>query len=443
MKFWKRFVSTLLVTALLLSPTQLFAAEAATDLPDAWALKEVFLAETFGLSVEGVGVNFKETMPLANFEKLHNAFCARLEVEDGLNVPANGIVTRGYVLEELYDTIRIAAGKDAGDLTALDYFVGNGLINGRADGQYALDKPCTTQEAILFATRAYIAISQYLDRGAKGFLWKVSDEDNTVYLLGSIHLADFSMYPLSPAIMAAYDDSEALIVEVDISEVDVDEMTQLVLEKALYNDGTLLEDVLSKETFDNLLMLLESSGYPRELVNLMRPWYAQLLLTSLPSGGTTATGIDPFLIVLAILDEKPIVSLETAVDQIEMFASMSEEAQIYLLESELSARIALSKEENDALTEQVFGSLLEAWYLGDLEKMDEAFGLSTETDEVVLEYYNKVNTERNEKMLPKIEILLNEFEENIMVVVGTMHMMYDVGLVKGLENLGYTVERIQ
>ncbi len=46
------------------------------------------------------------------------------------------------------------------------------------------------------------------------FLWKVSSDVNTVYILGSVHIARAGLYPLDEVIEDAYDRSENLVVEI-------------------------------------------------------------------------------------------------------------------------------------------------------------------------------------------------------------------------------------
>ena len=54
------------------------------------------------------------------------------------------------------------------------------------------------------------------DKGSSGFFWKVSKDNNTVYLLASIHLAKHDVYPMNSKIKEAFEDSDALVVEADI-----------------------------------------------------------------------------------------------------------------------------------------------------------------------------------------------------------------------------------
>jgi hypothetical protein len=50
-------------------------------------------------------------------------------------------------------------------------------------------------------------------------LWKVSDKDNTVYLLGSFHMLTEDDYPLSKDIDAAYADAEEVVFELPPEEM--------------------------------------------------------------------------------------------------------------------------------------------------------------------------------------------------------------------------------
>jgi len=50
-------------------------------------------------------------------------------------------------------------------------------------------------------------------------LWKVSDADNSVYLLGSFHMLEPGDYPLSRDVDAAFADAEALVFELPPEEM--------------------------------------------------------------------------------------------------------------------------------------------------------------------------------------------------------------------------------
>lgn len=55
----------------------------------------------------------------------------------------------------------------------------------------------------------------------KHMLWKISDSNSSVYLMGSVHFADRSFYPLDTVITNAFDASDELAVELDMSDTAV------------------------------------------------------------------------------------------------------------------------------------------------------------------------------------------------------------------------------
>jgi uncharacterized protein YbaP (TraB family) len=59
------------------------------------------------------------------------------------------------------------------------------------------------------------------DKPRQHFLWKISDQNSSVYILGSILFADKTFYPLDSVIVNAFDRSDELAVEMDISDSSV------------------------------------------------------------------------------------------------------------------------------------------------------------------------------------------------------------------------------
>jgi len=442
MKFWKRFTCVALLVTLLASPMQLLAERRVANEPSDWALRELFMAETYGLGSEEVFAGFTSEMGFEQFSLLQETVGARLGVAvEELAAPEAGVVTRGYVLDALYDAVGMAMDVSAAD--ALSFYIENGLIMGRDDGNYALDAVCTTQEALIFAKRIYEYAAREMGLSSTGFLWKVSDEDNSVYLLGSIHVANYDIYPLSEAMMQAYAESVLLVVEVDLTDDAEMDIEELVMSQGFYHDGTTLQDVLDEETYALVGEVMAEIGLPEEVYNMMRPWYAELIITAMgitEGDAANSVGIDMFYMILALLDEKPIYSLESAALQIETIASMSEATQIVQLQHVLAAQ---SGAEGFLDAQESVDLLLAIWSLGDVEILEAVLGRDQLTDEASLEYFEKMNTIRNVNMIAQIDEMLKNSDQDVMVIVGALHMVYDVGIVAAMEELGYTVERLQ
>ena len=77
-------------------------------------------------------------------------------------------------------------------------------------------------------------------------LWKVSDADNSVYLLGSFHLLKQDDYPLPKEVDVAFDDAESLLFEVDPREMTAPETMATIQKYAAYEEGKSLSSVLPK-----------------------------------------------------------------------------------------------------------------------------------------------------------------------------------------------------
>src|SRR3546814_16775952 len=72
-------------------------------------------------------------------------------------------------------------------------------------------------------------------------LWKVSDADNSVYLLGSFHLLRQEDYPLSPDVDAAFADAESLLFEMSPAEMESPTLALRMWQAALRSDGGALD----------------------------------------------------------------------------------------------------------------------------------------------------------------------------------------------------------
>ena len=70
------------------------------------------------------------------------------------------------------------------------------------------------------ALPAAVKADASLAGGGKSFLWEVKSKTNVVYLFGTIHVGKRAFYPLAAPVEAAFDRSERLVVEADISNND-------------------------------------------------------------------------------------------------------------------------------------------------------------------------------------------------------------------------------
>ena len=288
-------------------------------------------------------------------------------------------------------------------------------------------------------------VSQNQTSTLRHFLWKVSDNDSHVWILGSIHFADSSFYPLSPYINAAFDESEELAVEINIADDSVAaSVTANSLEKGLLPQGRRLNEVLPVALWNSLDSLCTVWNFPSTALMNMRPWLAAMTLSSIAiqrSGIDPAYGIDAVLLDSAALRGMPIVGLETAEEQVNALADTSEgdTLGIYYLENTLKEISNL-----DSMVSQ----MSRAWKTGDDSLMVQVLRSEKSNPEATArdslmeaESDRRVYKERNEKMAVGIVQFLTE-NRKVFVVVGTAHLVLDQdNVIELLRRRGFRVER--
>jgi uncharacterized protein len=284
------------------------------------------------------------------------------------------------------------------------------------------------------ATRTIVLVSrpEAQAAGGRGFLWEVEHNGNKVYLLGSMHLADESFYPLNPAMEEAFDEADYLGVEIDISQAADPEVQQLIMSLGTYQDGTTLKDHISKETYDKLAVLLEENGIPAGSFDTFKPWVVEVTVQGMQasmSGLDGQVGIDLYFITKAMERKLPIIELESFESQLQMLSGFSDELQ----EANLNVAIDSYSEIGDSLE-----AMAEMWKTGNEDALLELTDSVGENEE----YNQAMLVDRNKAMTEKVVGYLNAKEPaTYLIVVGAAHMIGETGIVTALEEQGYTVTR--
>ena len=244
-------------------------------------------------------------------------------------------------------------------------------------------------------------------------LWELHGKHNTVFLLGSIHVLRPGDYPLSPAVMQAYASSKALLMEINLADTDMEQLQAEMLTSAMLPEGKSLQEVLGPKRYARAESLARDVGVELATFDGFAPWFAaeaisQLQLLKL--GFEPTSGVEMYFLERARSDGKSIAGLETAHDQIALFEGLSMEAQAEYLMSSLEQAHELPKEVND---------MVHAWQRGDTVWFDAELQSELGKDPVL---YQSVLAARNRKWIPKIEALLND-DKNYLVIVGTGHLV--------------------
>ena len=363
--------------------------------------------------------------------------------------------TREEVLKALYNEVAkyklpssVAVSIPEGKDEAI-YFMRDKKILRRTTISNNLKEECTLEMASLFASRLLEIIYIDSNSGATGFLWKATNEDNVVYLLGSLHLAKHDAYPFSPKMKKAFINSDKLVVEANI--MTDKKGLQYMQSKSIYTDGTKLEEHISEELYSKVEEVMKQIGLPKKQYNVMKPWALDLLLDKLAmqkEGGvgsspySSSLGIDTYFLTNALYLGKPIEELEGIKFQADLFESFSKETQEKQLADSIEVLEDPSKKEKTA---NLMDNWLDLWVEGNVEKFEKSYTEETRTEEEISkEYYKKMFPDRDKKMIKKVKAYLNQEGTNTyFVITGAGHMIGETGIIKNLKEAGYEVSRVK
>ncbi|HSD16298.1 MAG TPA: TraB/GumN family protein [Thermomonas sp.] len=308
-----------------------------------------------------------------------------------------------------------------------------------------------TPRLLTLALAAAIALPAHADQptqdarvapaapAAKGverpLLWKVSDADNDVYLLGSFHLLKPDDYPMPADIDRAFDDAESLLFEVDPREMTAPETVATMQKYMAYDDGQSLSKVLPKATLDRLGTLVSASGSSVQALEQNEPWAVSLGLVigvSQAMGFKADLGLDRHLMERAAKAGKPASGLETVEDQMQAMDAVPHAEQVQGLDEFLLDPQKAIRDLQD----------MHAWWrAGDIERLDA--DMRAEMATKTPQSYKLLDVDRNDAWLPQIEQrLAGSKSDDTLVVVGTLHLLGSDGLVEKLKAKGYKVERV-
>ena len=260
--------------------------------------------------------------------------------------------------------------------------------------------------------------------------------ENKLYLFGSIHASDESMYPLPDYVMDAYEKSQEIAVEFDLIEYTKDLSSQMEsLSKFVLTDDTKISDYIEQEDYDKGVEILKNAGLYSPLYNFYNPilWFTLIENAAIVDANLDEKyGIDHYFLERAKEDDKEIIELESAEYQYNVLSSFDYDTQVYLLKQSIN-------EYDDVKTE--LEKLHELYKKGNKEEL-EGLLLEEETDEYTKEYNDKLITIRNKNMAESLEESFKEGKD-IFCTVGLAHIIGEGGIADLLEQKGYTVKIVK
>ncbi len=260
-------------------------------------------------------------------------------------------------------------------------------------------------------------------------VWQVSKDQHSFYLVGTVHLLSESDFPLPTAFDTAFNASSHLIFETNLAELTSPQGMHMLMSQNTYKPGQNLQQVLSKEVYQQLKTKANDRQWPLTAIEQFKPAFAAIMLTTLEMQrlGAASTGVDMHYLQLAQQQQKKHSGLETLERHLGVMTALN------TLDADELIRTTLKDLAN---TETMLAQMKTAWRNGDTAALEALF---LQDLQAFPEMYNTLLVERNHAWMQTLEQL---DEAGVMVLVGALHMVGDDGLLKLLKDKGYSIKQV-
>lgn len=282
----------------------------------------------------------------------------------------------------------------------------------------------------LFITLIFLCIHLF----AQSSVWKISDKNShTMYIGGTIHVLRTSDFPLPKEFDEAYNQSDYVVFETDLSLANSQMLQQELAKKMMLPPNQNLSTILSAKTYAKLKDYVNDQGYKIEMFDHLQPWAVMLTLSQLKllSIGIDQNGVDSYYNQRSHSDCIPQRYLES-------------------IEEQSSILTEIGKGEEDAVVLQTLKDMKEfpvmmewmvkEWRQGKTERLKRE--LVDEMRSSSPKMYRIILKQRNDAWMPKLLSMLHE-EKRGFVLVGAMHLLGKDGLLEQFKRKGYKVELME
>jgi uncharacterized protein YbaP (TraB family) len=269
----------------------------------------------------------------------------------------------------------------------------------------------------------------------RSFIFEVDYQGVKSYIMGSIHMLKKEHYPLKQVFMDSFNQSEILVVEADLYNINKFQLQSKIWEKAKYQGKGKLMDYISQSLFDKTSKILSQFGMTMEFYSQFKPWFVAMTIQGLQLvklGFNPQLGIDMYFLNKAYKKKMKVLELEGALFQIELLDGFSMEEQVDFLNVSV-----LETNKMPEMVEKIIGF----WDKGDVDKLDDLLNEEHENVKNDESLKEKFLYSRNKKMTKKI-ISWIKGKKSYFVIVGAAHLTGKRGIIQLLKREGLKINQL-
>ncbi|MFW8635202.1 TraB/GumN family protein [Cribrihabitans pelagius] len=277
----------------------------------------------------------------------------------------------------------------------------------------------------------------------EGNHWIARRGERRVHVIGTLHLNDPRMEPLTARLAPVIEGADALLIEAD-ADAEAAFLETLARDPSLtlITEGPSLIDRLPAADWQALAAKARRHGIPPWMAAKMQPWFLSVSMAVPPClrapGSAPEPGLDKRLEARARAAAVPVAALEDPLTLLALMASDPLDQQV----RELRAMLALLGTDGDAfrtMTESYFDE--QAAFFLELNRRDflaQGTLPRPELEAMWQKTLTGLTGRRNRAWLPVIEATRGK---RIVVAAGALHLPGENGLLNLLAQAGYSLKR--
>ena len=287
------------------------------------------------------------------------------------------------------------------------------------------------QDAIAPVETTTTAVADTAEAVAGPALWKLSDEDTTIYLFGTVHVLPREVKWFGGSIEEAIDSSGTLVTEIPSDAIADPASQQMIAAKAMLPGDQSLRKLLSEDQRVSYETAMSKLGLPIEAFDRFEPWFAGMTLAMLPlmqAGYDMESGVEN-VVEREAPAEAGRDALETIDFQINMLDTLPVESQVAFL---------MSSADNIDNVAVLMDKMVAEWMEGDAD------GLATLLNEGLTDpvLADALLYQRNANWAVWIDERMDE-PGTVFIAVGAGHLAGEKSVQAYLEERGFTIDRVQ
>lgn len=253
---------------------------------------------------------------------------------------------------------------------------------------------------------------------SKDLLWKLENNNATLFITGSINYGREDFLPLPSALDSAFNISDHLVVEMDL---DAMRRQGAKLSKLMMlPPGETFEKRINEKSVEILKEYTEQTTLPYDKIQRMKPWAAAMSISrqNLQMKGIyPGLGLENYFFEKAQVSNKEILHLMDPTTQVELFQSLDKYDNEFVLRT-------FQTMENEI---DNFKEIINAWKKADLNKIDKLINEDL-NNEKYKDLNNKLVYEKNIQFMNKLETFINS-DKTYFVVLDVENLVGDEGLI--------------